>query len=59
MTKNEIRENIKVIQEEKKGDLLRRSIESLKTEVMRWCAVALVHNQMKLEEIRRNGYETL
>lgn len=59
MTKKEIRENIKMIQEQKNGDLLRRSIESLKTEVMQWCAVALVHNQMKLEEIKENEYETL
>ena len=59
MTKREIKENIKAIQDKKREESLRQGLESLKVEVKRWCAVALVNNQMRLDQIRRNEYETL
>lgn len=59
MTKREIKENIKAIQDKKREESLRQGLELLKVEIKRWCAVALVRNQMRLNAIKENEYETL
>ena len=59
MTVSKIKENIKAIQEEKREEPLRTGLEALKLEVKRWCAIALVNNQMRLDEMKGTNNETI
>lgn len=57
MTVQAIRQNIRTIQEDKRDEPLRASIDRLKTEVKKWCAISLVRNQNRLDEILGNKKE--